>query len=208
MSTKKKSDEGILIIEPINTASTKITVESITPLITQRLTPKQVMEMYPPPGQPKPKHRERDYDAEYEACFYYTDEGEYGIIARAFMGACLNAATDLNIHKTQIKRSVRFLGEVYPLRYGKVEHKVDVVRNSGRNHSPDIRHRPYFYDWECDLIVRFDVDMMPLNSLVNLINRAGEVSGVGSWRPSSPKCPGEHGTFRVKPDSYEVIENL
>jgi len=139
----------------------------------------------------------RDFDKEYESCFHYTSEGKYGYPAMGFMNAILNACIPLNIPKTQIKRSIRLLGEIYELRYKKLNKRIDSPKRSGMNASPDTRYRPEFVDWEVTLTVQYDSNQISPDQIINLINQSGFSSGVGDWRPSSPRSSGTHGMFKV-----------
>lgn len=139
----------------------------------------------------------RNKDKEYESCFYYTDEKKYGIPARAFIGSMLDASVSLDIPKTKIKRALKVIGDIYELKYKKIKKREDVVRRSGRNSAPDVRYRPEFIEWNCELYIEYDVNQITPDQIVNLVNQAGFTSGVGDWRPSAPNKPGNHGMFRV-----------
>ena len=146
----------------------------------------------------KTKKKEiRNLDKEYESCFYYTKDKKYGIPAGSFAGAVLNAAVACNIPKTQIKRAIRVLGDILPLKYDKVEKRIDYPKRSGRNSTPDTRARPEFFDWETTLLVEYDENQISPDQIINLVNQAGFSSGVGDWRPSSPMSSGTHGMFKV-----------
>jgi len=139
----------------------------------------------------------RNEKEEYESCFYKTDKGKYGIPARAFMGAVLDASVPLGIPKTQIKRAMKIIGDTYELKYDKINKREDVTRRSGRNSSPNIAYRPEFVDWSCEIMIEFDKNQITPDQIINLVNQAGFTSGVGDWRPSAPKTPGNHGMFEV-----------
>jgi hypothetical protein len=79
-----------------------------------------------------------------------------------------------------------------------VRRRIDYPRRAGLNGAPDERHRPEFHDWSCKLYLEYDGNQITLNQIVNLINQAGFSSGVGDWRPSSPKSSGNHGMYQVK----------
>ena len=147
---------------------------------------------------PQNKKKIRVLDEEYESCFYYTDTHKYGIPAAAFMSAFLDAAVACNIPKTQIKRAIRVLGDIYPLKYDKVNRRVDHPKRSGMTGSPDIRHRPEFVNWNTTITIEYDSNQITPEQIMNLINQAGWSCGVGDWRPSAPKSSGTHGMFEVE----------
>jgi len=62
----------------------------------------------------------------------------------------------------------------------------------------DIRYRAMYETWEVDIVIRYNADFMSREQIVNLFNTAGFCSGIGEWRPSSPKKPGPYGMFHVK----------
>ena len=69
------------------------------------------------------------------------------------------------------------------------------VRNA--NGGFDIRVRPQWEQWGCILRVKFDADMFDLQSIANLVMRAG-FGGVGEGRPDSKMSAGMGwGTFSV-----------
>jgi len=186
-------------VQPIKTGIIKIKIGSIpgSTLITHRLT-KEVVEKFMMREEGKTKQKEiRDYDAEYKDCFYYTEDKKYGFPASGFMGALLDACIALGIPKTQIKRSVRILGDIYELKYKKLNHRIDNPKRGGRNSTPDTRHRPEFIDWECELVIQYDTNQITPDQIINLINQAGFSTGIGDWRPGAPKSSGIHGMFKV-----------
>ena len=72
-----------------------------------------------------------------------------------------------------------------------------LVRND--NGGADIRIRPMWREWEADVTVEFDADMITAESVVNLLDRAGRQVGVGEGRPFSKNSVGQGwGTFTVK----------
>lgn len=186
-------------VQPIKLGIIKVKVGAIegSTLITHRLTEESVSDfMGREVGETK-KKKLRNYDAEYESCFYYTDNKKPGFPASGFMGALLDACIPLDIPKTQIKRAVRLLGGIYEIKYKKVNRRVDNPRRSGRNSTPDTRHRPEFIEWECELVVQYDTNQISPDQIINLINQAGFSTGIGDWRPGAPKSSGTHGMFKV-----------
>lgn len=192
--------KNTIIVNKLNTKIFDIEVVAIqgSSLISHRLDGDVVENfMKREIGEAKTKQL-RNYEREYNSCFYYTLDKKYGIPAASFMNAMLDAAVACNIPKTQIKRAIRVLGDVLEIKYKKINHRVDYPRRSGRNSAPDTRHRPEFIDWSCTLTIQFDESQISTDQIINLINQAGFSSGVGDWRPSSPNSSGTHGMFQVK----------
>jgi hypothetical protein len=72
-----------------------------------------------------------------------------------------------------------------------------LVRND--NGGADIRVRPMWREWEADVTLEFDADMITPESVINLLDRAGRQVGIGEGRPFSKDSVGQGwGTFRVK----------
>ena len=197
---KVKEKGNDIVVQELNVNLIQVTVKGIegSSFISHRLT-KENVDKFTARETGKSKKKElRDYDAEYESCFYYTEEGKHGIPAGAFMSAMLQACVDLEVAKTQIKRNVKLLGDIYEIENSEPKRRVDNPRRSGMNSTPDVRHRPEFYDWECDLHIQYNSSNVTPDQIINLINHAGFSVGVGDWRPSAPKSSGNHGMFKVK----------
>lgn len=196
----QKTEETTEIrITPIKTKTLKVRVGSLdgSTYIPHRLTNEIAEEITAREVGKSKQKKLRDFDEEFERCFYYTPDKKYGIPASAFMAAILEGTKETEIPKAQIKRVVRVLGDVYPLKYKKMERRVDFPRRSGRTGAPDVRHRPEFIDWSCDIIIEYATDRISPDQIVNLLGLAGFHCGVGDWRPSSPRSSGTHGMFRV-----------
>lgn len=79
---------------------------------------------------------------------------------------------------------------------GEPERTESLVRND--NGGADIRIRPMWREWEADVSIEFDADMITPESVVNLLDRAGRQVGVGEGRPFSKNSVGQGwGTFQV-----------
>ena len=140
--------------------------------------------------------KQRDLDAEYENCFYYDQDGDYAIPGAAFKKAIVTAAIDLkDLYQTTVKRNVHVLEEFCKLEYKEVHRREDLVRQAGKTRALDVRARPEFIGWKTVITVRFDADVIPEESLLNLIEQAGTKVGVGDWRPE--KSGQLHGTWHI-----------
>ena len=196
---QEKTTDWTLALSAIKTRILKVKVEAIpnSSYISHRLSPETVADFTKRETGEKDKSKLRDFDKEYESCFYYTEDKKYGIPSGAFVSAILDCCVALNIHKTQVKRAIRVLGDINPIKYKKLNHRIDNPRRSGRNSTPDVRHRPEFVDWNTELVIQFDEEQITPEQIINLINMSGFTTGVGDWRPGSPKSSGTHGMYRV-----------
>lgn len=199
MTKEENEVKSTIQIQPIKKGILKVKVGAVegSTLITHRLTDEAVAKFMGRESGITVKKELRNYDEEYESCFYYTEDKKYGFPSSGFMGAMLDACVALDVAKTQVKRSIRLLGDIYELTYKKVNRRVDHPRRSGRNSTPDTRHRPEFVDWTCELTIQYDVNQITPDQIINLINQAGFSTGIGDWRPGSPKSSGTHGMFQV-----------
>lgn len=59
----------------------------------------------------------------------------------------------------------------------------------------DIRYRAQYVNWRCNLLVRYNANVLSSQQVVNLFNTAGFAVGVGEWRQEKN---GEYGSFRVE----------
>lgn len=67
--------------------------------------------------------------------------------------------------------------------------------------SKHIRVRPMFSNWSISggfAIEDDDANILSLSSLRDLFNASGRLAGLGDWRPSSPKKPGQYGRFTAE----------
>ena len=154
----------------------------------------------------------RNYDEEYERCFHRLPgkKNKYGFPASGYYLGMLFTAMDKHlkgIDGTDVKRHIRVLaqeGDLVPFEYKELKR---VVSNPKRpKGSPDTRHRPWFYGWTAELCIRYNADVFNPSSIVNLVAHAGVCSGIGTWRPSSPKGPGPNGTYEI--DKSRLGKNL
>lgn len=181
-----------------------LTIVGDTPLIVHRFAEKAKKAMLDKQQKKASKagREARDPDAEYQACFYRMagSDDAYGFPVLAFKAAAVRAAKQVpDMAMTDARGYFHILADkdmlVGPLRYSSVEMVEDMVR-IGRGTS-DLRYRPYFYDWEIDLSIRYNVNTISFEQIVALFDIAGFSVGVGEWRPERD---GQYGMFHVKPD--------
>ena len=96
--------------------------------------------------------------------------------------------------KSAAQRLLFMPGRFVPL-YGTPQLKMDVVRSADINRTPDIRSRCYLPQWGAELEVRYIVPQLSVTSVVNLLQNAGILVGVGDFRQEKGK--GAFGSFRV-----------
>ena len=74
--------------------------------------------------------------------------------------------------------------------------REDCVKIGGIAKTADLRYRPAFVDWRIDLVVTLiDVGVFTMESIINAINLAGYMNGIGEWRMERD---GDFGRFHVE----------
>jgi hypothetical protein len=58
----------------------------------------------------------------------------------------------------------------------------------------DLRYRPEFRDWAVRITMTFDSEMLRVDDIMSLVNRAGFGAGIGEWRPEKG---GDYGRFEI-----------
>jgi hypothetical protein len=134
-----------------------------------------------------------------KAKFYYTQEGEVGIPARAFYNAMIRASSYLFDIKQggmrNIKEGVTIVGDVLPIKFKKQAVLTHWGRTSGMKGSPRKIMRNAFYDWAVDLEIQYNQNNLSAEQIVNVLNWAGFHIGVGGFRKEKT---GNFGAFTIK----------
>jgi hypothetical protein len=123
----------------------------------------------------------------------------FGFPANAFKMAGNAAAYRNGLVKNQMAlRGAYFLksdcGEVAWIRGSVPVMREDMVK-VGMG-SSDLRYRPMFTDWYCDLTLSINTGFgMTFDDIINVINAGGAGVGVGEWRPERD---GIFGTYHVE----------
>jgi hypothetical protein len=155
--------------------------------------------------------------SEYRECFYQNrEEGDdaptlfhlpRGMISKAMAAAALDlpGATKASIERlTSVASQTVFL-------YGIPQIRMDMVRNSDINKTPDVRTRPIFPRWAAPgVVLRYKADPLTDAQIFNLLGAAGDITGFGDARQQkggSPEEGGPFGGFRiVGADDPELLE--
>lgn len=185
-------------LKPIKKVRVRMRIVGTSPLIQHAWDEKSKQMMRDKHAGKKSKNREvRDPQGEGERAAYYTEDGKYGIPAMALKSAVIGAAhKDIGVEKTLVRKAL-FLeckdrNSVLVMDCDEPEIREDCVR-VGMG-STDLRYRPYFYRWAVDVAWEVDQELLTVDDLVNLVNRAGFGVGIGEWRPEKG---GDYGRFEV-----------
>ncbi len=143
------------------------------------------------------------------ACYRHTEEDDRAtrlmFPASAFKKAMANAALDLpGTKKTEIGRLSWVEGYSIDI-YGIPKLVMSVMRSSDINRTPDVRTRAILGYWCCTIQVSYVCPNLNATSIINLINAAGLIQGIGDSR--NEKGKGTNGQFYiVSPDDKEAMK--
>jgi hypothetical protein len=147
----------------------------------------------------RPKRAAKIAEEEAEASLYRMPDGRPAMPAVAFKAALVGAARLFTgITMTALKSAIFVAGEgpeqLVPIE-GEMTMREDTPRNA--NGVVDLRYRYAFWPWSTRLEVEYLTAMVDKDSVLALVDAAGN-GGVGDWRPSSPKSlTGTFGRFHV-----------
>lgn len=195
-------------LKPIERIQVSFRIVGTSPLIQHAWSDKALKQMRDKHAGNKTKNRDvRDPQKEGEEAAYRTSDGRYGIPAAAVKKAMITAAhKDIGIEKTVVKKAIRIISEdednIIPIDCDEPEIREDAVRVQS---ATDLRYRPYFHRWSADISFEVDAEWLTIESLVNLINRAGFGVGICEWRPEKG---GEFGRFQLDTTAEVKVESL
>ena len=147
------------------------------------------------------------------ATYVGKETGKYGVPCDAIKQCLVNAAhKDIGIEKTLVRKSIfiksqdRDLIEPRDLvLFDQTDDPImreDIVRVGAG--SADLRYRPEFQNWSIIFTAQLNTDDIPLDSLINLVNRAGFGVGLQEMRPEKG---GDFGRFTVDTSYVQVLEH-
>lgn len=203
--TAAEKPSAAIVLQPLNLQRVLLPIIGESELIVHAWSEKakrQMLDKQMNPGT-RSKKEPKDPVADYEACFYRLPDGTYGLPSAAFKAAIVGACRLFDgLPMTQAKIAIRVHGEgqlALTRIAGEPYMREDMVRlETG---VADVRYRPGFPEWAAELDITFNASLLNIESLVSLVNGAGQ-GGVGEWRPSAPKSSsGSFGTFRVNSEA-------
>jgi hypothetical protein len=150
-------------------------------------------------GAAKKIRENRVPDEEVEQALYRCN-GKPAFPADGFKKAIVNACRYASGLPMTRARGMFFVRGVYASEEGRelipIEGKLEKREDIGRleNGVACVIFRPQLRDWTAVLPIEYNADLLSLEQLINLINIAGAMVGVGDWRPERG---GTFGRFRV-----------
>lgn len=219
MATKKSE---IVNIEPLKIEHRQITIVGDTPLIVHAWSEKAKKEMLEK-QQKKTKTSAkaiRDPFAEFmNACYWITEKpnedtedaftkaiqngAKFGFPVTAIKQAAQSTLYRLGVIPNQmIMRGAFFIKGIGENQLGEIitpyppECREDMVKIGGISKTSDLRYRPCFNDWKMILDIEYNASSdITWEQIVNGINTAGFMNGIGEWRPEKD---GPYGRFHVE----------
>ncbi len=107
--------------------------------------------------------------------------------------------------KSTYSKVIGYSVEVNPM---EIEHKktkwevYSVLAVNPNTKGRSIVHRPMFRDWELDFTIKFDESRIHPEVLKEILETAGQIVGIGDWRPAKK---GTFGKFEVT--NWEPVKN-
>ena len=119
--------------------------------------------------------------------------GKFGFRVVAFKSAAVDACSHVaEMTKVEARGAFHINGEFVEIE-GKPKMREDMVRIAMG--TADIRYRGEFDPWAVTLMIRYNVNVMSAEQIVNLLNVAGFAIGAGEWRPQRD---GSYGMWHVE----------
>jgi len=149
----------------------------------------------------------RDPEEEYKDCFYLmpgsgpagTKTARYGIPAAGFKKGAISACRYIDgLSMTKANGAFFVLddgGGLIEIECSEPFMRVDTVR-IGPQKALDIRYRPEFSEWKCNLRIRHNAANVSAEQIINLFHHAGFHVGYGEMRPE--KGGYSYGMYEVR----------
>lgn len=191
-----------IVVNPVKWSTIRVALVGDSPLIPNRVSEKAKRELLMPKAKKNAAEKastlKHDPLTEFRGSPYAMGRGEHpthlAALSAWFKGAMETAALVLpGITKSGVEKLVWVEGERVPL-YGLPEVFTRVVRMADVGRTPDVKTRCIVPRWAVEVAVSYITPMLNERSVLNLLVAAGQVAGVGDWRPGKG---GNFGRFSV-----------
>lgn len=201
--------KNLIVLKRLNESEIVVPIIGSTPLIPHRWSEKaRNMMRLKQSGAAQAKHDPKDPETEAQSSLYWLDDQRPGMPATAFKAAMVEGCRFYKEPSmTEAKRMLYVVGEgveqLVPIE-GEKTLREDLPRNA--TNVVDLRYRYAFFPWSAILTVRFIAQTITAESVIALLDAGGH-SGVGDWRPGSPRSnTGTFGQFRVDDERMAEME--
>lgn len=198
---KQQMEENVEIQE-LHTRRVTYYIVGETPLIMNRFSEKARQEMLLPA--PKKNKAEKatslkhDPIAEFRSGIYMTRDANaptaVHLPTNAFHKAVGQAAIDIPGQAKSVMLRLTSVCTATVNLYGNPSLFCRMVRSGGMNATPDIRTRPIFSEWACEIEFQIVSNLVKESQVTNLLAAAGTIVGMCDWRPQKG---GSYGRFRL-----------
>lgn len=214
MATSNTSETNEIVIRKPQTQSIRVRVIGTSPLILNAMSAKAKQELLIPRKKTTAdranglKHIPLN---EYRASPYKFENDEaptlIGIMAGGFKQGMGLAAMRLGgAKRTEIEQMVvvpEYLASVW----GVPQLFMSVTRSADMNKTPDVRTRAIVHEWCAEFTIMWIANSLNESSLLNLLEGAGLVAGIGDWRQE--KGSGSFGAYTiVDADNLATFERI
>lgn len=211
MATKATSKAGVIALPEIKIRTMRFTIEGDSPMVTHNWDIK-ALEMIAAKqrGAGKAGKEARVPEAEFMAGLYvlpeckpvlhdedapdFWAEGRFGFKSVGMKCALVRAATDAQMKMSDARRAFHVDGDLVEIHGGPPVMDTSMVR-IGMGTS-DIRYRPRWDKWHCNVQLRFNAGVISAEQIANLVRIAGFGVGLCEWRPEKG---GPWGMFSLSP---------
>lgn len=183
--------------KPINLQTLGIRINGETPLIMHKWSEKakkQIRDKQQKKPEAQKAKEARNPEQEFKEAIYTDTDGDYCFPSIAFKKAAVEACRQADITMA-LARTLFFVeGE-----FVKIESDEPIMREDtvviGRG-TTDLRYRPEFRNWSCELRIRYNADVISPEQLIGIFELAGFASGIGEDRPN--RTGNNFGMFTVE----------
>lgn len=208
-SPKRKGEELALVILPPDFRILELRLEGVTPLVVNRFSAKAMEQMKASQeagsvAKSRKQRDPKDFERLFNEAKHVSEEGWEGVAASGFRNGAVSACRAAGYVMTKLKLAffvepdgfdvadgsplVRIEGEAVPW-LAMTRNQTGVV---------DLRNRPMYKQWACNLRVRYDAGMLKAQDVANLVARIGMQVGIGEGRPDSKNSAGlGYGLFQI-----------
>lgn len=205
MAKVTKKSENVEIIQPIKMRTIIVKIVGTSPMIMHRFSQKAWQELLFPSGRKNASERASSLKhnpiEEYRGALYRNRDPKahalFHLPNGTIHGAMASAALDIpGATRSGMERLTSVINNVDI--FGIPQLLMSMVRSSDMNRTPDVRTRPIFPRWACEAVIEFKLDPLTDSQILNLLGAAGQIVGVGDWRPQKG---GSYGKFRICSDN-------
>lgn len=213
---KPKDTQETFEIQPIATRTIVVKIVGTTPFIMHRFAKKAWEELLYPSGRKTASVRANSMKhnpmEEYQGCFYLNRDQRTptlfhlpeGMLHKALASAAMDVPGPAS--RAQMTR-LTSVGPQINL-YGVPMLHMAMVRSSDMAKTPDVRTRPIFPKWACEIEISFVINPLNDAAILNLLGAAGVIVGIGDGRPQKGLS---FGRFKIvsddDPEFAEIVAN-